>query len=339
MTRGLVGPFNRVEGDLEVALDIVGGCVESARVTTTLYRGFEQLLAARPPLDALVIAPRICGICSVSQSLAASTALRQLAGGEIAPNGALATNIAHAAENIADHLTHFYVFFMPDFAREDYSGRGWFAPAQKRFAAVTGEAAKVALPARRRLLEVMGLLAGKWPHSLAFQPGGLTRALDMGERVRLFALIGEFQIFLESTLFGAPLDDILSLSTLDELDAYAEGAAAGADFPAFLRIAREERLDALGRGPGGLLSFGAYHGPDGALFAAGAQWRGEAEPMAAQAIRESVASAWFAPGGADPFEAETTPDALKADAYSWAKAPRHHGRPMEVGAIARQAIA
>ena len=77
---------------------------------------------------------------------------------------------------------------------------------------------------------------------------------------------------------GAPLDDILSLSTLDELDAYAEGAAAGADFPAFLRIAREERLDALGRGPGGLLSFGAYHGPDGALFAAGAQWRGEAAP-------------------------------------------------------------
>ena len=106
-----------------------------------------------------------------------------------------------------------------------------------------------------------------------------------------------------------------------------------------MRIAREERLDALGRGPGGLLSFGAYHGPDGALFAAGAQWRGEAEPMAAQAIRESVASAWFAPGGADPIEAETTPDALKADAYSWAKAPRHHGRPMEVGAIARQAIA
>ena len=68
MTRIIVGPFNRVEGDLEVTLDIEDGRVASARVTTTLYRGFEQILVGRPALDALVIAPRICGICSVSQS-------------------------------------------------------------------------------------------------------------------------------------------------------------------------------------------------------------------------------------------------------------------------------
>ena len=30
-----------------------------------LYRGFEQMLAGRAPHDALVIVPRICGICSV----------------------------------------------------------------------------------------------------------------------------------------------------------------------------------------------------------------------------------------------------------------------------------
>ena len=339
MSRVLVGPFNRVEGDLEVTLEVADGRIDSARVTTTLYRGFEQILAGRPPLDALVIAPRICGICSVSQSVAAASALRALSGDEIAPNGALATNIAHAVENIADHLSHFYLFFMPDFTRDEYSARNWFAPARRRFAAVSGEAAKVVLPARRRLLEVMGLLAGKWPHSLAFQPGGLTRAVDMGERVRLFALIGEFQTFLETNVFGAPLDDILSIETLSELETYAEGPAGGSDFAAFLRIAANEKLGALGRGPGDFLSFGAYHETGGAMFPAGARLGSSLESVEPDAIREVVDHAWFADGAGDPFQAETIPEALKDGAYSWAKAPRYRGRPMEVGALARQAIA
>ena len=65
-----LGPFNRVEGDLEVTLDIADGVVRAARVTATMYRGFEQMLPGRDPMDALVIVPRICGICSVSQSVA-----------------------------------------------------------------------------------------------------------------------------------------------------------------------------------------------------------------------------------------------------------------------------
>jgi hydrogenase large subunit len=169
MSRVVVGPFNRVEGDLEVTLDVENGVVREARVSASLYRGFEQLLLGRPAADALAIAPRICGICSVSQSLAAAAVLRAAQPIAPAPNGLLATNIAHAAENIADHLTHFYVFFMPDFARAAYAGRPWHAAAEARFKAVSGAALREALPARARLLETMGLIAGKWPHSLAFQ--------------------------------------------------------------------------------------------------------------------------------------------------------------------------
>ena len=81
MTRLLVGPFNRVEGDLEVSLEIEGGQVRSARVNAPMYRGFEQILQGKPPHDALVYVPRICGICSVSQSVAAARALPPAGGG------------------------------------------------------------------------------------------------------------------------------------------------------------------------------------------------------------------------------------------------------------------
>lgn len=89
MRRIVLGPFNRVEGDLEVSLEVADGHVRSAQVTAPLYRGFENVLLGKTPLDALVFVPRICGICSVSQSAAAAAALRAAMGIMPAPNGEL----------------------------------------------------------------------------------------------------------------------------------------------------------------------------------------------------------------------------------------------------------
>ena len=113
MRRVVLGPFNRVEGDLEVSLEIDRGRIVAARVNSPLFRGFEQILLGKHPLDALVYAPRVCGICSVSQSVAAAGALRDAIGLVVPRNGELATNLLLASENVADHLTHFYLFFMP----------------------------------------------------------------------------------------------------------------------------------------------------------------------------------------------------------------------------------
>ncbi len=340
MSRLVIGPFNRVEGDLELTLDIKDDAVEAAHVATPLYRGFEQILVGRPAADALVIAPRVCGICSLSQSMAAAAALRALAGATPAANGALAANIAHAVENIADHLTHFYLFFMPDFARDAYAGEPWFAKAQARFKAMAGEAGGEVLPARARLLHILGLLVGKWPHSLALQPGGTTRALDLGEKMRLLALIAEFRAFVEKTLFGVPLETIVAIDAPERLEDFAQGAGADADFGFFLRVAGALRLGELGLGAQPLMSFGAYASADGPLFAAGVYdpRQGALRPLAPETIGEDVAYAYMRETSPDPALARTIPDADREGAYSWAKAPRLDKSPAEVGALARQAV-
>ncbi len=331
MTRTIVGPFNRVEGDLEVALEIEDGIIARAEVSTTLYRGFEQILVGRPGLDALVIAPRICGICSVSQSLATAQALRAAMGIEPAPNGALSAKIVHAVENMADHLSHFYLFFMPDFARADYEGRAWFASVQPRFKAVEGKAMGPMLQSRAQLMQVMGLLAGKWPHSLAFQPGGTTQSVDLGGRMRLSSLLAGFRGFLESTLFGVELETILALSSRQQLEAFVEGPGAGGDFAGFVRAALDVGLDRMGGFKGPCLSYGAYDG----LFPAGLS----DGAFALESITEDVSHAWLAGEPQSPALGETRPDAYKPGGYSWAKAPRLEGRAVEVGALARQVIA
>ncbi len=75
-----------------------------------------------------------------------------------------------------------------------------------------------ALPARARLLEVMGVIAGKWPHSLAFRPGGVSGAIDLGEQMRLIALLADFRGFVEKALFAAPIEAVTALDSGEALD-------------------------------------------------------------------------------------------------------------------------
>ncbi|HEY5675540.1 MAG TPA: nickel-dependent hydrogenase large subunit [Myxococcales bacterium] len=341
MTRIVVGPFNRVEGDLEVALEVEDGAVRSAQVSSPLYRGFETILEGKAALDALVIVPRVCGICSVSQSAAAAGALADLAGLAPPPNGLLATGLVQAAENLADHLTHFYLFFMPDFAREAYAARGWHPAALRRFQAMRGTAGAEVLGARARFLGIMGILAGKWPHTLALQPGGTSRPVDRAEKTQLVLALRTFRRFLERAFLGDALEAFAALGSASALDAWLDARGAGAsDLALFLAIARDLGLARLGRAADAFMSYGAYPGTDGALLFPRGVFDGAPAPLDPEAIREDVSHAWL--GDAPPRhprQGETLPVPDKPGAYTWCKAPRLGGKPFEVGALARQVVA
>jgi len=340
MTRLVIGPFNRVEGDLEVTLDVADGAVRAAHVNSPMYRGFEQILQGKDPFDALVFVPRICGICSVSQSAAAAAALATAMGIEPPPNGRLATNLLLANENMADHFAHFYLFFMPDFAREAYRARPWFEAAQARFKAVTGSATREALPARTAFLQLMGFLAGKWPHTLSLQPGGAAQALQASERIRLLTLLRQFRLWLESALFGDALEAIAAIDSAAQLAAWcAARPPAHSDFRLFLEIARDLELHKLGRATDTFISYGNYPLEAGRLFRAGV-WDGALLPADPLAISEDISHSWLAGAAAPahPSVGVTRPDADKAGAYTWCKAPRWNGRVVEAGALARQAV-
>ncbi|WP_127075869.1 nickel-dependent hydrogenase large subunit [Rhodomicrobium lacus] len=339
MTRLVAGPFNRVEGDLEIRLDVEDGRIAAAYVNSPLYRGFEQILVGKAPADALVYVPRICGICSVSQSIAAAAALANAQGLRPPENGAHLQNIVLAAENIADHLTHFYLFFMPDFARGIYAGEPW-AKAAARFQAMGGDAQREFLPARAAFLRIMGLLAGHWPHTLGLQPGGTTRAIGRAEQTRLLGYIAGLRRFLEATFYGDGLEAVAALDSADALDAW-EADASGGDLRAFLAFSRGAGLERLGPGPGLYLSFGAYPLDSRPAFARGVWDGGATGPLREEDIAEDHARAWMvraAEGPRPPSRGLTLPDADAADAYSWCKAPRLAGRVAETGAFARQLV-
>ena len=334
MKRILVGPFNRVEGDLEVSLDVEVGQIVEARVNSPLFRGFEQVLIGRAAEDALAVVPRICGICSVAQSAAAAGALASAAGLVPAPNGRLAQHLIQAVENLADHLTHFYLFFMPDFARASYVDRNWYASVAGRFAAVKGSANPIVLVARANFFKLIGFLAGRWPHTLAIQPGGSTKAMTAAERIRILAVLRDFRSFLESSLLGDTLENFAALDSEDALRAWS--ASHSGDFPAFLKAAYDLRLEQIGRASDRYMSYGAYD-----LFAAGL-WQPSlaVDSLSLAKITEDPRHAWMTDSSPlPPAIGQTIVDAEKTGAYTWCKAPRYAGQVVETGALARQVVA
>ncbi|MHB0991078.1 MAG: nickel-dependent hydrogenase large subunit [Burkholderiales bacterium] len=335
MTRLVIGPFNRVEGDLEVTLDVRNGQVLQAYVNSPLYRGFEEILQGKPALDALIIVPRICGICSVSQSAAAAQALRALMQIEPPPNGRLAECLVTACENMADHLTHFYLFFMPDFARGEYQGKSWFGRVESRFKAVSGSATAAMLPARASFMHIMGLMAGKWPHTLSLQPGGSACPLAQADVLQLLALLAEFRRFLERHLFGDRLEAFAALESMEALASWQ--STHKGDLPLFLEVAENLSLESMGKATDRFLSYGAYDAPEGRVFCNGV-WDKKLHPFTPSLIREDVSHAWMGGEERAPDRGITQVLPDKPGAYTWCKAPRYDHKVMETGALARQAV-
>jgi hydrogenase large subunit len=119
-------PVNRVEGDLEVRIEIENNRVCDAWSAGIMYRGFENLLIGRAILDGLVLTPRICGICSTSHLKAAARALDMFFRVKIPDNAVRIRNITLIAEKIQNDIRHAFMLFMVDFTNPAYQKHSLF---------------------------------------------------------------------------------------------------------------------------------------------------------------------------------------------------------------------
>jgi hydrogenase large subunit len=320
----IIDPVTRLEGHLkvEVTVDEVKGAPQVVAVNSvgTLFRGFENILKGRNPLDSPDITQRICGVCPVSHGLVACRALEDAAGVVVPEPARILRNLVLGAEFVHSHILHFYHLTLQDFVNGPDMPPwrpGW--TADKRFAAPE-EAALVnnymkALDLRRQAHEMGALFGGKLPHAASFVAGGMTRgarASGIGEfKTRLAALTG----FISNVY----LRDVATVASR-----YADYLSIGAGY-------------------GNLLAFGAFDLDSSGqklLFRRGHINAGqECRPVNLAQITEDVTSSWYSSGnGLNPAEGATTAQYPKDGAYSWLKAPRYAGRAYEAGPLARMAV-
>ncbi len=318
-----IDPITRIEGHLRVEIIVENGKIVRACSSGALFRGIEIILLGRYPLDAQRISTRICGVCPLAHSTAASFALDEALGitEAIPKNGRLLRNLIYASNWLHNHVLHFYHLSLPDYL--DFRGTPLSsllsqerAPQDVRFSREENERLIQhyidALEVRRKAHELVALFGGKMPHDMAIVPGGVTCRPSLGDLASFRFRLAEIRGFLENVY----VPDLLLLAK---------------------RYADYFEVGKVGR----LLSFGAF--PEGSsqdlrarLFPAGVVRNGDVEELFPNEIEEEVVSSWYRGSGrGHPWENGTTPDPEKKEGYSWIKAPRYRGEAYEVGPAAR----
>lgn len=341
--------LNRVEGDLEFQLDLEDGVVVDARCIGTLYRGFEQILIGRAPMDALVITPRVCGICGTAHLYAGVQALEQL--GKVVPpeHAVLIRNLCLMTENVQSDLRQTFLFFTPDLCHPRYQTQPLAKAVDTAFAPMRGTAVRSVLEVTRRLLGIVAIFGGQWPHSTYMLPGGVTTPATPKRLLDVDDILSQTINWFERDVLGMKLDAWLQLNTAAAF--FEQMDKGGGLLALFTQMARDIGLHQGGAGSVQMLSYGVGNVPGHAPGAApSTAWpsgvfngeSGQVEKLDQSLINEHVRHSWFLPyeGGRHPWQGETIPDlVLGGDRYTWAKAPRYGQRVMQTGPLAELLVA
>ena len=108
MTHIVVDPITRIEGHLRIEAEVDGGAVKEAWSSSTMFRGIELILRGRDPRDAWAFTQRICGVCTTVHAIASIRAVEKAIGAVPPSNARLLRNLIIAAQNVQDHVIHFY---------------------------------------------------------------------------------------------------------------------------------------------------------------------------------------------------------------------------------------
>ena len=324
-------PVLRVEGQLR--LEWSAG--EGYRAAGGKPRGFERRLLGRSPMDAIFLTQQIAADSGISHALAAVRAWEKAGDLDVAPNGRRLRDLLHMTSFLHAHLRCFYFQILPDYlpfaAMGDYGGRlnaaaragtgmktrglKWrIESSSHRFSSAERDLLLEHLMLVSHTLGVlqrtMAILGGKFPVVMSIVPGGMSTPLTGDTVVTLDRLFGD----VEHVVTDLALEDGLSL-----LERYPEMGGAGKGLPNYI-------------------SMGAGTDSATGLFAPGAAMNGRLHTLDLP-VTESIERSYYSiaagtSGSAAP--PQEAPD--KSTAYSWIKAPRIGGVPVETGPFARLII-
>jgi Ni,Fe-hydrogenase I large subunit len=348
-------PLNRVEGDLEIQLEIEDDMVCNVRSMGTMYRGIENLMSGRGPMDSLVITPRICGICTTAHLSAAAKALDMAYRADVPDNAQRLRNVTLMVEQLQNDIRHAVFLFMPDLTHPRYADQPLYGEAMRRYEVLKGETTRQAVEETQKLIEIIAILGGQWPHSSFMVPGGVVSVPAVGDIIHCRHILRNFRKWYERRILGCSLDLWNQIDSWKSLQSWLVQAPNhhDGDTGFFIRYGLDLKLESLGRGHDTFISFGGPHGPAPIQEAstAGRYQAPEAGFYTLQGvtaidparISEDITSSFFKDDvpSRHPYEGRTVPYDTDPEGrkYSWAKAPRYDGRPAETGPLAEMLMA
>ena len=366
----VIDPVTRIEGHLRVETTVSGGRVSNAWSTSPLFRGVEPILKNRDPRDAWMFTQRLCGVCTYVHGITSIRSVEDAVGVAIPDKARVIRNLLMGAQWIHDHIVHFYQLHLLDWV--DITSALNADPAQaasvdKQIYAGRNRNAAYFSGVKQRLQTFVGsgqlgpFANGYWGHSgyILSPEENLVMMANYLEALRIQINAAHMHAILAGKnphphgmiVGGVPLNKDLTSARISE---FASASNAARDFvtscylpDATWLAARYADYASIG-GSENLMSFGEFPlggaEPDSLYFPRGAIFNRQTaavQPVDISQISEHVTHSWYSGSALHPSQGQTVPNYTginTSNKYSWIKAPRYQGQPMEVGPLARVMI-
>ncbi|HHH20357.1 MAG TPA: hypothetical protein ENK87_00355 [Nitratifractor sp.] len=225
--------IEKIEGEAELEFSFKSGKIDDVDIKFDLYRGIEEILKGKAPRDALVITPRVCGICNHAHLIASVRALEsgfRDAGFtfELSKKAKDIREFTLSCELVQNHIKWLYLTIFPQLNRVLKSDPDDNYALKASYIANT-------------VTKAIAIFAGQWPHSSYAVPGGVTCDPTYIDIISAQNLIDEAIRFTQKVLIGMDLDEYLSIESLSQLK------TLGGDFGKLLFTLEDNQLAKIGK--------------------------------------------------------------------------------------------
>jgi coenzyme F420-reducing hydrogenase alpha subunit len=156
----------RVEGHGNIAVEIKDGLITKCQwQVPEAPRFFEAMVRGRSYEDIQTIVSRICGICSITHSLASTKAVEDALGLEVSEQTDMLRILMHYSEQLQSHVLHVGYLVAPDL---------FDSPSVVPLVPKATDVVKTIIRAHRVANQWSDLIAGRTTHPVTLTPGGLT---------------------------------------------------------------------------------------------------------------------------------------------------------------------
>ena len=190
--------IEKIEGEAKLNFSFNNNKIDFINIEFLSTRNIEKILEGKNALDALIINPRVCGICGHAHLIATAKALEDCYEDlVISKKAEILRELTLNFEIIQNHFKWFYLTIMPLFGYKQYLLK--------------------AIKASQILNKAIATIAGQYPHNSYAIVGGIVCEPTQLDMIKVTNYIDEVIKYFEQNLVCEDTKDFLECDNFDKL--------------------------------------------------------------------------------------------------------------------------
>jgi len=190
--------IEKIEGEAKLHFSFDNQKIDFVDIEFLSTRNIEQILENKQALDALVINPRVCGICGHAHLIATVKALEDCYSDiSISSKADILRELTLNFEIIQNHFKWFYLTVLPLFGFKQYVLK--------------------AMNPSQLISKAIAIIAGQYPHNSYAIVGGVVSDPTSVDMIRLVNYIDETIKYFEQTVIKTQTDTVLECNDIEKL--------------------------------------------------------------------------------------------------------------------------